>query len=583
MNSCFRNKWFAASAALSAALGLVACDQPSGSPETGSAALCQAETKPVTEIQGSQYQSPIEGQVVTALGVVTRVEAGSGVYIEDTRKAHQRNQSRALFLADAILAANLAVGQIASASGRIAELGNARDTLTSLTEITEWGNCGESTELPLTAVKLPLRSKRREALEGMRVGFDAGLTVTDIYRLNDGQVRLSHEGPLRVPTDIVRPGRSSARQFSRNLENSVTVALSGTPASLVAAGATGSAFEGVLGHDGRYPLLHAERLDFNLAESPPAPAHPGGNVLRVVNANLENFFNGAGDGSGFPAERGPESHAEFLEKSVRIEAAIQQLQPDLLTVQEVENDGFESRSAASDLLQILKRATGYDWNVVKTESGRVGDDVIAVGIFYRPDRLEAVGPAHVLDGPEFRGLSRHPLAQLFRDSASGRPFWVSVNHLKSKGRCPDDGPDSSQKDGQGCWNQARVAAVEALVPWLQNLAGESGVSDVLITGDMNAWRQEDPTRAFLSYDLIDLVQNQGGRDSYSYIYRGERGTIDYGFASSSLSAFVRNAQTWNINAAWPRDRSDLSPPWLRYSDHDPVVIDFDFSQSSTSR
>jgi predicted extracellular nuclease len=357
----------------------------------------------------------------------------------------------------------------------------------------------------------------------------------------------------------------------------VDVELARLPASPIVVGATSGEWTGVLGHDGRNPLLHVESLEVSPVTPPGPPARPGGSSIRIVNANLENFFNGNGDGSGFPGERGPRSHAAYQAKAARIEAAFQALQPDLLAVQELENDGFGPGSAAADLMAMLESATGAAWEAARPATERVGTDVIRVGIFFRPDRLIAEGPAQLLDSAPFSGLSRQPLTQLFSVVGSDARFWLSANHLKSKGSCPESGPDSSQKDGQGCWNQARVASVESLLPWLENLAEQSGISEWLVTGDMNAYRKEDPLDAFRAAGLHDLVLSHHGRESYSYVYRGERGTLDYALASPAMAGRVLDARNWNINSDWPRD-DQLQPNWLRWSDHDPVVVDLDFSQ-----
>ena len=83
-----------------------------------------------------------------------------------------------------------------------------------------------------------------------------------------------------------------------------------------------------------------------------------------------------------------------------------------------------------------------------------GTDQIAVGIFYRSDRLKAIGPAHTLKVAGFK-RSRQPQAQLFQQLPDGEKLLIVINHLKSKGSCPDSGVNANQKDGQGCWNAMR--------------------------------------------------------------------------------------------------------------------------------
>ena len=253
------------------------------------------------------------------------------------------------------------------------------------------------------------------------------------------------------------------------------------------------------------------------------------------------------------------------------------IQPDVLAVQELENDGYGSNSAAQSLVTLLNGADNGNYAVVRAPGARLGNDVITVGLFYRKQAVEPVGRAHTLDSEPFRELSRQPLAQVFRDRASGDIFLVVSNHLKSKGSCPDSGPNQRQKDGQGCWNDARVEAVEDLLPWLEQLAREAGTEHILILGDMNAYRMEDPIRAFKKHGYSELVEHLSGLPQYSYRYFGQVGTLDYAFASEGLADSVQQAMIWHINSDWPQ-KMKLPEPWLRMSDHDPVIVDIRFGE-----
>ena len=98
---------------------------------------------------------------------------------------------------------------------------------------------------------------------------------------------------------------------------------------------------------------------------------------------------------------------------------------------------------------------------------------------------------------------------------------------------------------------------------------------------MNAWRREEPIRAFRDAGYLELVEEVSGLPQHSFLYFGARGTLDYAFATPALRPSVRRASIWHINADWPR-RMSQPEPWLRMSDHDPVVVDFAFSQSATA-
>ena len=552
----------------------------SPAPESASLA-CDADATPISEVQGTDWYSPLENRPITVRGIVTMLEPGGGFYLEEPGSGERVEASRALFIADDGRLTGVLPGQELLLSGVVEEAGSERDTITALAAVQSSAVCAENRELPLTTAEMPLGNRAREALEGMRIRVAGNPVVTDTYSLYRGVVTLSEGGTLRIPTETAQPGKSANELARRNRQHSLLAQLPGADFPALPAGTAMGSLTGVLGHDGRRQRLLAETMpdvDIRLpAEAPPAPK----NGIRVVNSNLLNFFNGDGRGGGFPTERGAETPAEFRDQQARTAAAFAQLMPDLLAVQELENDGFDRLSAAATLRRLLSDATGNAYAVIEPGTPRIGDDVITVGLFYRPDRLRPVGPAQVLASAEFRGISRQPLAQVFEAVESEERFLAVVNHLKSKGSCPDDGADRAQGDGQGCWNPSRTAAVHAQLPWLQQLATSAGTDRILILGDMNAWRLEDPIRAFRAAGLIDVVETWQKPPLYSYRYFGQGGTLDYAFASPALAERVSDARIWNINADWPR-RMDLPQPWLRMSDHDPVIVDLDFSQSPSS-
>ena len=132
----------------------------------------------------------------------------------------------------------------------------------------------------------------------------------------------------------------------------------------------------------------------------------------------------------------------------------------------------------------------------------------------------------------------------------------------------------------------RVAAAEKMTAWVKSISESSGISHSLILGDMNAYRQEDPIEVIRAAGFIELMDREGGGDDdtdrvYSFIYKGQAGTMDYAFASPSLQQRVQRAFIWNVNAALPANM-EMPQPWMRFSDHDPVVIDIRLRQSKTS-
>ena len=151
---------------------------------------------------------------------------------------------------------------------------------------------------------------------------------------------------------------------------------------------------------------------------------------------------------------------------------------------------------------------------------------------------------------------------------------VVVNHFKSKSGCPESGPDTNQGDGQACWNPTRVASASELDQWLNSLSNILGEQRIVVLGDLNAMRMEDPIQFMGQRGWIDLVAQFGNSKQHTYNYRGVAGTLDYLFASETMNADAVDARVWPINADYPVGGIENGPGYIRSSDHDPVLADF---------
>jgi hypothetical protein len=406
----------------------------------------------------------------------------------------------------------------------------------------------------------------------MRIRINDTLVVTDVYQFDQGKFTLSANGFQYVPTEVMQPGASTADLLGQNRANALRVLLpeeTGFP-DLLVSGASTSHVMGVLAHDDRGKQLSLQSFSSFSDSNFKAPAIPNPNVLRVIGMNLHNYFNGDGKGQGFPTPRGAGTVEQFLQQRARIGAAIEVLNPHVLAVMELENDGFGPESAAQDFIQLANKSSQGTWAVTRPVADNTGTDMITVGIFYRADQLKALGPSHTLMGPEFE-RSRQPQAQLFQRLPGGETILIVINHLKSKGSCPDSGVDANQGDGQGCWNDIRWRSAEKMSAWAKELAAAMGTDNILILGDMNAYRNEDPIGAIRHAGFTELMETHP-LPTYSFAYRGQHGTLDYAFASDALLEQVHQAYIWHVNAAFPA-HMQLPLPWLRFSDHDPVVVE----------
>ena len=197
-------------------------------------------------------------------------------------------------------------------------------SMTALTDLTLLTQCSDGQPLPVTNVTLPLDEDGREALEGMRIHIDGELTVTDVYRLNQGNFTLAANGFQYTPTELMPPGPEAARQSGQNREHSLPVML---PKDLqldgvLAAGNSIRAATGVLAHDRRGLRLALQAFSASSSSGFDLPHAAQAGSLRVVGMNLYNYFNGDGRGSGFPAPRGAETVEAFHQQRERIRKAV---------------------------------------------------------------------------------------------------------------------------------------------------------------------------------------------------------------------------------------------------------------------
>ncbi len=549
--------------------------------DTVSLKTCPPPTHAIHAIQGTDFKSPVEGESAAINGVVTRITS-EGFYVESLEPDDDPATSEGLFIQTLRpLVSELTPGTVVTVSGRVLELGEVRDTQTALGELIRLQVCGPPQARPLTPARLPMGGRDREALENMRIDLQGASIVTDVYRLDEGRFRVALDRALAQPTEVTRPGDDAEQHGQRNWAHSLHVALATGDPAVFAVGDELLSDAGVLGASGRGPLLLLEEPARVFNQPIPRVPAPDSGTIRVVSLNLLNYFNGDGAGGGFPTDRGAETPAGFEQQRTRLAASIAQLNPHVLAVQELENDGFEPGSAAEDLLADLAGATGHPWGVARPETERIGTDAIAVGLFYRTDLFEPLGAAELLDAAPFDLLNRTPLGQALEHRVSGMPLFIAVNHFKSKGGCPEQGRDQDQGDGQGCWNPTRVAAARALAPWVQARADAVTQGFGLIVGDLNAYRMEDPVQQLLMDGFHDLTAVPGTAFQFSYVFRGEAGTLDHALSTGALLRHVVGAGIPNINSGFPRNMT-LEPAWLGASDHDPVVIDLRAIQASTS-
>ncbi len=559
----------------------------------------------LSAIQGSGDTTPLDGESLVVESVVSAVYPGlDGFFLMEPTGDRDSDPatSEGLFV--------YAPDAVVSSGDRVRLAGTAGEYFEQ-TQLSLQGDplvCAGNQTLEPAAFSLPFAdAAAAEALEGMLVNVSQRLTVTEVYDLaRYGSVMLA-DGRLSIPTHAAEPGAPAQAVMAENALNRIILddglntqnpepvrypegGLSADN-SLRVGDSVDSGFRAIVSYGFEaWRLQPVDAISFRADNPrPPAPARAAGTNLRVAAFNVLNFFNGDGQGGGFPTARGADDAEELARQKAKLVAALTALNADIIGLMEIENDGYGPDSAIAELAEAL----GPAWRFVAHSEGGLGTDAIAVGLLYRDDVVAEAGEAATLTSGAFGNeTNRQPLAQSFRLLNNDEVLTVVVNHFKSKGSCPDDGINAAQGDGQSCWNPERTDAANDQLAWLATDPTGAGDSDVVVLGDLNAYAQEDPITAFRDAGYVDLLARFQGEDAYSYVFKGETGYLDHALASPSLNEQVLAAGAWHINADEPRAldynkefkseqqiESFYAADAYRASDHDPLRVDLNLTAS----
>jgi len=606
------------------------------------------ELTAIDAIQGTTDASPLAGTVVKTSGIVTAAyptggfdgfylqTAGTGGAVDfDSHTA-----SQGVFAYSDTATADVEIGDYVQVVGTVVEF-------FGMTEVT-FGTVDDVTQLSSTdivaptaaTVSLPTSAEQRESLEGMLIAPQGDFTVTDNYSTNQyAEIGLAAgTTPLVNPTVTARPlsaeytaaiADNAARAVTLDdgsNTNFLTGSDQGTPvpyltvADPLRIGAAVTFTEPVI-FDYRYGAWKFQPTETltaaNAATVQPAtfantrtaaPRNVGGDV-RLASFNVLNYFSTVGDSltgcqyytdrAGDPTTirggclaRGAANTVNFERQQAKIVAAISALGADVVSLEEIENSavfGKDRDDALSNLVNALNAAAGSTvWAFVPSPTELpANEDVIRTAFIYKVGAVETVGDSTILTGSAAFSNARQPLAQAFQLTGDeGSRFLAIVNHFKSKGS--GTGVDADMGDGQGASNASRVNQASALVAFADSQKTSTGIDRVFLTGDFNAYDQEDPIKVLTDAGYINQEAKSG---EYTYAYGGTVGSLDHVFASPEADATVNDVDVWNINSVesvaleYSRYNNNVtdfySPDPFRSSDHDPVVLGLNLAASTS--
>ena len=563
-----------------------------------------AMTMTIPEIQGSDFLSAVDGELVETTGVVVGdFQTGSqlqGFFLQDLTGDADINTSDGIFVFDpggtpVELGDNVTITATVESFNDNTRLANVSDIII---------NSNSNPTVP-TLITLPESvNGELERYEGMLVKIEQQMTVTQNYFLSRyGQVSLASANDNNQPDRLFVP----TNQFAADSAGAMALAeenarrliflddgmeidpsgdypnpvpyLGGPPAVSLRSGDTTALIIGILeqgqvGSGAPDYRIHPTVDPVFTATNPRKPSPNSlGSGLRIASFNVLNYFNtidiedsGAVCGPADQGCRGADTAAEFTRQRDKIFSALAAIDADIVGLMEIENNGFGVDSAIQDLVTGLNTKIGspaYQALVV-TEGPNpgIGNSAISVGIIYKPAFVTPIGTPAVLETGEFLStlefpslaLNRPPIAASFLSRLSGEELTVAVNHFKSKGGPPNpptnDGNDD-QGDGQGPWNVTRTKAANELADWLAT--NPSGVidSDILVLGDLNSYAREDPLLALENKGYTNLVKLFEGENTYTFTFNSQAGSLDHMLATDSLTSKVGSVETWHSNTDEP--------------------------------
>jgi len=569
----------------------------------------------IHDVQGNGATSPMVGSTVAVEGVVIGSFQGStklqGFFLqeEDADADADPNTSEGIFVFCNTCPTAVAEGQIVRVTGVVSEFNGLTEITASTAGSVTVTNAGNNLALVTpTPITLPIAGDVNafyEARESMRVTFVDTLTVSEYFELaRYGTIELYQGGrPMQFTetnTPSVAGNAAWADTLSRrrvvldddnNVENVTTTQVDGQQfiyhpranggfsvgtqgTDFFRGGDTVNSLTGVLhwsfaggsSADGwRIRPVAATPVSFTVANPRPATPPAVGGAIKAVGMNMLNYFttidttssNSTGPcGPGGTLDcRGADSTAELNRQRERASIVICTMNADVYALMEMENT--TPSATITDLLGAVNtRCGGANPFAFVNTGGTLGTDAIRVNQIYRTGVLSPVGaPQSDLDPIH----SRPPTAQTFdvvdaTNPAFGKRFTVVANHLKSKGSSAGLPGDADIGDGTGASNATRTAQATRTLTWVNStVIPAAGSPDVLLLGDFNSYAKEDPVTTITSGGYTDLASSLLGAGTYSYLFDGQLGHLDYAFSSASLTPKVAGVGIWHINA----DESDL--------------------------
>ena len=592
-------------------------DKNEGTPAGATASAAQVtapkEVKNIGEVQGESHESPLAGKEVIINNVVVTKTDKTGFYVQDKVSDNNPRTSDAVYVAskDKVTSGDLLKVQGTVKEGYMEEYsvkpgqtfkkpaGSLTVTQIINATITKLGKA----ELPKAlniSEKMP-----KDIVDQTPTKYNPETEALDYWESLEGMrvevTKPKVTGPQYKGDIYVLPGDYKGQKLNNiggvNLRPGVqnTEVLPVTVGNKFVAKAKDYFNENISGvvtyrnktykiDPSTVPTLQDGGLKREVSK-----IYPAEDKLTIASYNIENFSANNNGHDETPEEKVDKIANSFI-KEVH--------SPDIITLIEVKdnnggvNDGtVDGVKSGEKLAQRIKSLGGPDYKYTEIapvdgkDGGKPGAN-IRVAYLYNPKRVTLIGkekggseeaarfvnghleknPARIDPTSVHFEKVRKSLAAEFE--FKGERIVVIANHLKSK--LGDDAIYGSNQPSVENTKAKRIEEAKILNAFIKEGLRQNPNLKFVLTGDFNDFEFSDSVKTIVGNELVNLMAEHEQGDRYSYFYRGSNQSLDNVLISKNIKDKVVFSPV-HINASFMEEHG-------RASDHDPVVVQIDFSK-----
>ena len=590
---------------------------PAGATTTSPQATAPKEVKNIGEVQGEGHESPLAGKEVIINNVVVTKTDKTGFYVQDKVSDNNPRTSDAVYVAskDKVESGDLLKVQGTVKEGYMEEYsvkpgqtfkkpaGSLTVTQIINATITKLGKADLPKALNISE-KMP-----KDIVDNTPTKYNPETEALDYWESLEGMrvevTKPKVTGPQYKGDIYVLPGDYKGQKLNNiggvNLRPGVqnTEVLPITVGNKFVAKAKDYFNENITGvvtyknktykiDPSSVPAIQDGGLKREVSK-----IYPSEDKLTIASYNIENF---SANNKGH--DETPEEKVDKIANSFIKEVH----SPDIITLIEVQdnnggvNDGtVDGVKSGEKLAQRIKSLGGPDYKYTEIapvdgkDGGKPGAN-IRVAYLYNPNRVTLIGKekggseeaARFVNGHLEKNPSRvDPTSVHFekvRKSLAaefdfkGERIVVIANHLKSK--LGDDAIYGSNQPSVENTRPKRIEEAKILNAFIKEGLRQNPNLKFVLTGDFNDFEFSDSVRTIVGNELVNLMAEHEAGDRYSYFYRGSNQSLDNILISKNIKDKVVFSPV-HINASFMEEHG-------RASDHDPVVVQIDFSKKEVS-